>query len=44
MVDPTAVSNVVIDSTGLKVYGPGEWHECKYALKKKRAGENCILQ
>ena len=28
--------NVIIDSTGLKIFGTGEWYECKYNLKKRK--------
>ena len=37
MVASDQIINLVIDSTGLKVYGPGEWHECKYALKQRKS-------
>jgi len=30
------IINVIIDSTGLKIYGQGEWHECKHGLKKRK--------
>ena len=28
--------NILIDSTGLKIFGAGEWRETKYRLKKRR--------
>lgn len=28
--------NVIIDSTGLKIYGTGEWNETKHGLQKRR--------
>jgi hypothetical protein len=28
--------NILIDSTGLKVFGAGQWHESKHGLKKRR--------
>ncbi len=28
--------NVIIDSTGLKIFGAGLWHEEKHGLKKRR--------
>ena len=28
--------NILIDSTGLKIFGAGEWRETKYGLKKRR--------
>lgn len=30
------VAHVVIDSTGLKVYGEGEWKTCKHGKEKRR--------
>ena len=29
-------SHVIVDSSGLKVYGAGEWHQVKHNLKKRR--------
>jgi len=28
--------NIIIDSTGLKIFGAGQWHEAKHGLKKRR--------
>ena len=28
--------NIIIDSTGLKIFGAGLWHEEKHGLKKRR--------
>ena len=29
-------SHIIVDSSGLKVYGAGEWHQVKHNLKKRR--------
>jgi hypothetical protein len=36
MLNANEIINIVIDSTGLKVYGPGEWHQCKYSIKQRK--------
>ncbi len=35
--------HVLIDSTGLKIYGAGQWLEDKYGVKAPDNGANCIL-
>ncbi len=30
------VAHLVVDSTGLKVYGEGEWKTCKHGTEKRR--------
>jgi len=37
MLDSDEIINLIIDSTGLKIYGPGEWHQCKHSLKERRS-------
>ena len=37
-------SLVIVDSTGLKVYGKDEWHQEKQMLLPAALGVNCILQ
>jgi IS5 family transposase len=37
MLNSSEIVNLIIDSTGLKIYGPGEWHQCKHRLKEKRS-------
>ena len=32
----TPGSHVIVDSSGLKVFGAGEWHETKHGLQKRR--------
>ncbi|NOH04305.1 MAG: IS5 family transposase [Chloroflexi bacterium] len=34
--------NIVLDSTGLKIYGEGEWKVRKHGYSKRRTGVNCI--
>ena len=36
MLDSSEVVNVIIDATGLKIFGIGEWQECKYNLNKRK--------
>lgn len=36
MLKPDDIVNVIIDSTGLKIFGTGEWQECKYNLKQRK--------
>lgn len=36
MLDSNDIVNAIIDSTGLKIFGAGEWQECKYNLKKRK--------
>lgn len=36
--------HVLIDSTGLKINGAGQWLEDKHGCKSPRNGANCILQ
>jgi hypothetical protein len=38
MLDPDAIVNAIIDSTGLKIFGKAEWEKCKYNLKNQRKG------
>lgn len=33
--------HVVIDSTGLKVYGAGEWHQAKHGGRDQRTWPAC---
>ncbi len=35
-INSNEIINIIIDSTGLKIYGQGEWHECKHGLKKRK--------
>jgi len=35
-ISPDETINVVVDSTGLKIFGAGLWHEEKHGLKKRR--------
>ena len=37
MLDADEIVNVIIDSTGLKIVGPGEWHQTKHNLKTRRS-------
>ena len=37
MMNSDEIINIVIDSTGLKIFGPGEWHQCKHKLKERRS-------
>ncbi|WP_196765331.1 transposase [Pseudoalteromonas luteoviolacea] len=34
--------DIVMDSSGLKVYGNGEWHTRKHRASKVELGVNCI--
>ena len=36
MLESGDIVNAIIDSTGLKIFGVGEWQECKYNLKKRK--------
>ena len=48
VIQATAVSHgplhVLIDSTGLQVYGAGRWLEVKYGAKSRRNGQSWIWQ
>lgn len=37
ILDSDEIINIIIDSTGLKIVGPGEWHETKHNLKKRKS-------
>jgi hypothetical protein len=37
------IAHLVIDSTGLKVFGEGEWKVKNTAKNVVASGENCIL-
>jgi len=36
MLDSDDIVNAIIDSTGHKIFGAGEWQECKYNLKQRK--------
>lgn len=36
MLEPDAIVNAIVDSTGLKIFGTGEWQDCKYQLKQRK--------
>ncbi len=37
------IAHLVIDSTGLKVFGEGEWKVRKHGKERRRICESCIL-
>lgn len=39
---PAGPVHLLIDSTGLKVYGAGEWLQEKHGVRARRTGGNCI--
>jgi hypothetical protein len=40
---PGEIAHLVIDSTGLKVFGEGEWKVKKHGKERRRIWRNCIL-
>jgi hypothetical protein len=39
---PPGPLHVLIDSSGLQVYGAGQWLEVKHGAKSRRNGASCI--
>jgi hypothetical protein len=42
VVPKTGSVHLVVDSTGIKVYGEGEWKTRQHGVSKRRRGANCI--
>jgi hypothetical protein len=43
IINPNEPVYMIIDSTGLKVYGAGEWHVKKHGVKARRSWRKCHL-